>query len=224
MRRLKKATGVVGREAKHLARTFGRTFLRVGGVCAALSWVSLVVGALNEPQSDLSVPVLVLVAFVYSLFVGAQAGLVIAFVRVVWLMVGAAIVLPLVVVPLALYLSFWAFSGVLLEDARELVGAMGSAADKHEWLVAAVGPAARVGPAILVIALPLLAADLVVILVQPAVLWTLIKLVLGVGVAFLVGAVPSALFSIVALVGVWVRRMKKRDEARHAQHPGASAP
>jgi hypothetical protein len=207
-------------EASFLWRTFygpaKRTFWIVGGLMLAWVLVVIVSGDAGEFDGAADVIAWVLVAIGYSAYVGVCFGIAVGIVVVVWRTVGAWSFVPIVLVPACIALSLWAFSGLLQGQAVAFLDALRTAADEHEWAVAALGPAARVGPVILVIAAPLLLADVIALLIDPGVLWAFALLALEVFAALAVGALPALAVSFVLLLVAYVRRFRARHGLRGA--------
>ncbi len=155
----------------------------------------------------LAVPV---VAVVGGLYVGVFVAPAVGLTALVWRLVGAWIIVPLVVIPAGIGLALWGMSGVIEGRGDALWEALKLAASEQEWKVLAVGPAARAGPVILVIALPLLVIDLGILLLTPSVLLQLLALVLTVVLIIAAGAIPPTLLSTVLLSFSFVRRFKHR--------------
>ncbi len=200
-------------------RLFARAFFRTFGACvtlAALAVTAIVVrGKLADGESA-NFWVLVPLALGYGAFLGFWPGVVAGALRVAWVMSGPMLLVPLVLVPFAVSLCFWIFSGVLGGLAEDFWAALTAAGAEHEWLVAQIGPFARAGPIALVFALPLFLVDLGELLLDPGVLLALLVLLLGVSGVFLLGFIPSSAASAVAVIAGYVRRVRRRHRSSPA--------
>jgi len=194
-----------------MARAFFPPF---GVTVLLLALLYAVIVLFGETQPDApSKLVLVPAAFVFGAIVGVWPGVAIGGLRLSWRLVGAWTLLPLLLLPLALWLALWASGGWLTGLSEDILRALVAAGGEHEWLVLAVGPAARAGPVILVIALPLLVIDLGAILFDPPVLWSMFALVAAFGLVVALAVIPTALLSMLVLLRAYVVRLRARIEA-----------
>ncbi|MDQ3037865.1 MAG: hypothetical protein M3Y87_36055 [Myxococcota bacterium] len=208
---------VVG-ELRFVLGTFGRAFLRAGGVVTLLTlgWFSVSYLSSLTSDDDVARASLVTHVFVvgflvgYSLFLGAQGGLVLALPWTAWRLAGPWVLVPVLTIPVCVVLALvicWPLTdaaGRALWDAILVAGA------EHDWLVAELGPIARAGPIALLFALPLLVIDLGALMLDPWVLWQLLLLILALALALLLGLVPSGVVSLVAVTFGYVRRFVGR--------------
>ncbi len=210
---------IVKSELRLFVGTFWRGFWRTGLVVAvglALFFAYAIAtqeppeGAPAEESGALDFAILFVIAFFYALYVAFFPAVVAGIFWLAWKMAGPWILVPLVFIPLCVWLSLWAMGGVMAGEADELIAALGTAAGEHDWVTLKLGTAARAGPVILVIAIPLLIIDFGAILLTPSVLWALLTLVLWTAFAFALGFVPSAGFSLVVVTAAWVRRFLRR--------------
>lgn len=146
----------------------------------------------------------------YALYVGAIAGVLAAFVSLLWHAVGGWIVVPFILVPATMWLSVAIFDQFLVAQLHDLLAAAEAAALEHDWNVLAAGNAARAGPVMLVILLPLLLVDLGAIALEPSVLWEIGVLVFDVALVLALGTIPGALVSALVLAIAYVRRFRRR--------------
>jgi hypothetical protein len=146
----------------------------------------------------------------YALYVGVFAGLIAGAVSLLWRAVGWWIVVPFILVPATLWLSIAIFDQFLVAQLHDLLAAAEAAALEHDWNVLAAGKAARAGPVMLVILLPLLLVDLGAIALSPAVLWEIGVLVFDVALVLALGTIPGALVSALVLAIAYVRRFRRR--------------
>ena len=130
--------------------------------------------------------------------------------RLLWFMVGGWIALPFVAVPLCAWLAVWLLSDFLHSQLADVGNAMLEAGADHEWVTGSIGPAARIGPVILVVVLPLLVIDLGAIMLDPRVLWQIAIMALDVALVITLGAIVPLLASSVVLVAVYVGRFRRR--------------
>lgn len=206
---------VVRRELSFVFGTFRRASVRAGAVVALLTFVayaavyvrSLVQGELADLSLFAHVG-LVVVVVGHALVTGAMGGLLLAAPWTAWKLAGAWILVPLVAVPLNLVLAIVVCSPLTSAAGDAVVAALVAAGRAHDWQVAALGPAARAGPVILVFALPLLVIDLGAIVLDPSVLLQLGLLVLAWAFTLLLGVVPGGLFSLAAVTIGYVRRLR----------------
>ncbi len=204
------ATGsVLRRELARLWRAFWRgakrSFLVTFGVVTVWGlWVTL-----SDGTQEQSVVASVIVSVGAGTWMGLWAGVIFGLASMSWAMVGAWTLVPLATIPLAVYLGISAMSGVLFEQLHSIRDAAVQAGREHEWLVLSLGPAARAGPVILVVALPLLLIDLGAVALEPSVLWALFVLAVQAAVAVAIGFVPAVLLNAVVLLVVYVRRLRQ---------------
>jgi hypothetical protein len=186
-----------------------RGFVWVGGASLALMLYALVTGDI-ETSSAAEWLLVALVGFGYAVFLGGCAGLAFGVLRLLWFMVGGWIALPFVTVPLFAWLAVWLLSDFLYAQLADVGNAMLEAGADHEWVTGSIGPAARIGPVILVVALPLLVIDLGAIILDPRVLWQIAIMALDVGLVITLGAIVPLVASSIVLVAVYVRRFRRR--------------
>lgn len=207
---------ILKRETRFVLGAFFRPFFRVLLVAGLLIFL-LVMGAYvhsvvsNPQRSDQLQHVLSpVVALVYAVLWAGQLALVVATFWASWKLAGPWIVVPLITIPISLAIAFWLMSGLLEAAGAGVVAAMVQAGAEHEWEVGALGPAARIGPLILIIAIPLLLYDLGAILLDLNVLWNLLLLLLAFVGTLGLGLIPSSAVSIVAILYGFVRRFLER--------------
>ncbi|MCR9164601.1 MAG: hypothetical protein ACE37F_13825 [Nannocystaceae bacterium] len=203
--------GTFRSEAHFWWRSFWGPCKKAFVVCLVGFFLLSVADAVAASDADawLAVPVVALVGGAYiGVFVAPAVGLTV----LVWRLVGGWIIVPLVLIPVGVGLALWGMSGVIEGRGDALWAAVEAAASEQEWKVLALGPAARAGPLILFIALPLLVLDLGTLLLTPSVVLQLLALVGTVLLAAVVGAIVPTLVSTVVLSFSFVRRFK----ARHA--------
>ncbi len=189
-----------------------RGFLWVGGACLALMLYALVTGDI-ETSSATEWLIVALLALAYAMFLGGCAGLALGALRMLWFMVGGWVALPVVAVPLCAWLTVWLFYEFLIAQLADVGNAMIEAGADHVWVTGAIGPAARIGPVILVIALPLLVIDLGIIMLDPRVLWQIAIMAFDVALVITLGAIVPLLASSIVLLAVYVRRFRRRHAA-----------
>ena len=151
-----------------------------------------------------------LVGLGYAVFVGGVVGIGGGLAAMSWYAVGGWTVLPFVVVPLTLWGAIAVCDEWLHRQLTSLLDTAVEVAEAHEYKVLALGHAARIGPVILVIALPLLLLDLGAVVLHPKVLWEVFVLGLDVTVVLALGIIPGLLVSGVVLGVVWIRRFRRR--------------
>lgn len=151
-----------------------------------------------------------LVGVGYAVYVASIAGLVGALGTLLFRTVRAYALVPIVLIPATLWLSVRVFEGFLDAQLGDVFTALGVAARERPWLIAQIGPAARVGPVILIMAFPLLMIDLGALLLDPGVLWQLAILSLDVFFVVAIGTVPAAAVSLVALGVAYARGFRRR--------------
>lgn len=166
----------------------------------------------GELQTDgvVDLVVMLIVGTVYALYLGGIAGIFAGLSWVGWKTVGPWLFVPILLTPLTLWLSVRGLSGFLEAQADDLGAALVAAGAAHDWMVASLGAAARIGPPILIIALPLLLADFGIIVLQPAVLWELLVLAADVALVLCLGLIPAAMVSAVVLPLAYVSRYRRR--------------
>lgn len=207
---IRRALTAIRAELSLLAKAFFRT-LGATMLLAAIAVMALATkGSIADGKTAGDIAWLIPVALGYGAFVGFWPGIVAGSARVSWLMAGAWILVPLVLVPFAVGSCFWLFSGFLGSLGHDLWDALKAAGAEHEWLVAELGPAARAGPIALVFAAPLLVLDLGALALDPGVLLALLLLFLGTSAVFLLGFLPSAFVSSFALLAAYARRLRRR--------------
>ena len=192
-------------------RAFWKTTVIVSGLMFAHFLIDWIVG--GESVSFGNAVIIFFVMLAYDLIVGAHFGLIAGGLRVAWAMAGPFIAVPVILIPLSVALSFWLFGEILTDSAARLLASLAESGSEHDWLVAKLGPVARAGPVALVFALPLLAVDLVAVLLDVAVLFSLLFFLLLVSLAFLAGFIPSALISFAVLIAAYVVRFKRRHRS-----------
>ena len=201
-------------ELRLMARAFSRPFA-ITVLLFGLLYAIII--AFGETQPDApSKAILVPVAFLYGAFVGLWPGLVVGGLRLGWVLTGAWMVVPIVLVPLSVGTALWAASGLLEGLALDIGRAAMQAGAEHEWLAASVGRAAHAGPVILVIVLPLLLVDLGAIALDPQVLWAMTVLLLVFAGVVALAVFPSGLVSAIVLARAYVVRLRARMAARRA--------
>lgn len=200
-------------ELKFLLRTFiagaKKAFLITTALVVVFALVSMFRGEL-EVNGAMDAVVLVIVALGYGAYIGAIVGLVAGMGWLAWKTVGPWMLVPLLLTPLTVGLAFLGMWGLLEAQTSDVGAALYSAGAEHDWMVLALGPAARIGPPILIIALPLLVADLGLVVLSPSVLWELFVLAFDLCFVLAVGVLPALLCSAVVLPIAYVRRYRKR--------------
>lgn len=186
-----------------------RAFLITTALVVVFALVSMLRGEL-EVTGAADVVVMLLVALGYGAYVGAIVGLVAGSGWLAWKTVGPWMFVPLVLTPLSVGLALWGLWGLLEAQTLDVGSALRSAGAEHDWMVASLGPAARIGPPILIIALPLLVADLGLVVLTPNVLWELFVLAFDLCFVLGLGLLPALLCSAVVLPIAYVRRYRKR--------------
>ncbi|MEZ4431728.1 MAG: hypothetical protein R3F65_04900 [bacterium] len=209
--------GALRAELRHLARRFARAFgwtLMVGvGLLAMFFAHGVLTAPPNTAATGLS-PVLALpVAVAYSLFVAFFPALVVGLIALAWAAAGAAVLVPLVLIPLCLALAGWLSAELLADQTRAALAALTAAAGGHHWMVLGIGQAARIGPLVLVIALPLLVADLGLVVLDPGFLFELAVLAVELALITALALIPALLVSGVALSIGWWRGFRRRHAA-----------
>lgn len=189
-----------------------RGFLWVGGASLLLMLYALVTGDI-ETSSAAEWLLVALLSIGYAVFIGGCAGLALGTLRMLWFMVGGWLALPFVTVPLCAWLTVWLFYDFLIAQLADVGHAMIEAGADHEWVTGSIGPAARIGPIILVVALPLLVIDLGAIMLDPRVLWQVAIMAFDVGLVITLGAIVPLVLSSIVLVAVYVRRFRRRHAA-----------
>lgn len=201
-------------ELRHLARSFGRAFgwtLIVGVGLLALFFGHAVLTAPPSAAGTSLSPVLALpIALGYSLFVAFFPALVVGLIALAWAAAGAAVLVPLVLIPLCIALAGWLSADLLADQTRTALAALVAAAGDHDWMVLGIGPAARIGPLVLIIALPLLVADLGLVVLDPGFLFELAVLAVELALIVALALIPALLVSGVALSIGWWRGFRRR--------------
>jgi hypothetical protein len=199
-------------------RLMARAFLRPFAITVLLfGLVYATIIAFGETRPDApSKAILVPVAFGYGAFVGLWPGLVVGALRLGWVLTGAWMVVPIVLVPLSVGVALWAASGLLEGLAVDIGRAAAQAGAEHEWLAASVGGAAHAGPVILVILLPLLLVDLGAVALDPQVLWAMVVLLTAFAGVVALAVIPAGLVSALVLARAYVVRLRARMVARRA--------
>ncbi len=103
-------------------------------------------------------------------------------------------------------LALWLCSPLAGAAAAGVGDPIVPASGDREWPVESLGPAARIGPLVLVLAIPLLLARLGAVMLAPTVLLHFFLLIVALTFALLLGLVPSVLVSLVAIATGSVRR------------------
>jgi len=199
-------------------RLMARAFLRPFAITVLLfALIYAIIIAFGETKPDApSKAILVPVAFGYGAFVGLWPGLVAGGLRLGWVLTGAWMMVPIVLVPLSVAVALWAASGLLEGLALDIGRAAMQAGTEHEWLATSVGRAAHAGPVILVILLPLLLVDLGAIALDPRVLWAMIVLLSVFAGVVALAVIPAGLVSTLVLARAYVVRLRARMAARRA--------
>lgn len=205
-----RAWDIIRAEARAMARSFfvplGITMLVFG----ALFVVLVIIGHGGGGEDEVGLGTAIPMGFALGLFYGFWAGVIVGGLRLAWFLAGPWIAFPILVIPSAVALSLWAFSGILSGQVDGLFDALVEAGAEREWLIAQLGPAARIGPPILIVALPLLAVDLLGVLFDPHAIGALVTLLFTFAFAVLLAAVPTGLMSLAVLLVAYVRRVKRR--------------
>jgi len=230
---------VVLAELRFVVGTFAKALLRAwaGAACLiflvfAVSYVGSIASGRDTADTSLLIHLAVaLIAVGYSLFVGAQVGLALALPWTAWKLAGPWILVPLVTVPVSVVLGLWICSPLTGAAGEGVVDAIVRVSGDREWLVESLGPAARIGPLVLVLAIPLLLIDLGAVMLAPTVLLHFFLLILALTFALLLGLVPSGLVSLVAIATGYVRRFMRRHAetqtsaaASRESEPATAAP
>jgi hypothetical protein len=214
-----RATLAVGlAEVRFVLGTFRSAFVRAAGVVSILTFVafalayvsSLARGGELAGESLLTHAALALMVVGYSLFTGAQGGLLAAFAVTAWKLAGPWILVPLVTIPLFVLLGLWICSPLTSAAGETLVDEIVRSGGEHHWLVSDLGVAGRAGPIVLIFAIPLFVIDLGAVMLAPSVLFGLFVLILALTLGLLVGLVPSGIVSIAAITFGYVRRFARR--------------
>ena len=116
----------------------------------------------------------------------------------------------LLLISTAILVSFTAMSSILTEQLEVLASAIQQASKQHEWLLLKLDRLTRVGPIILIIAIPLLLLDLSFIVFDLAVFWHVIVLMLYFIGILLTGFIPSTILSTVLALLTYAKRFKPR--------------
>lgn len=216
---LRNSGSIVKAEVLHFLGLFWRTLWKTTAILGGLLFLKIFVGWLFDGrplESPADAFVFLFLMGVYAFVLAVQVGLLAAGFRVCWNMAGAFILVPVVLIPVSVAGSFWLFGGLLGDSAAKVLTALVESGAEHEWLIGKIGPAARIGPPVLILILPLLAVDLVALLFDVGVIWSLFVFLLLVAVAFLIGFVPSALASLTVVIAAYAKRFAARHKERLA--------
>ena len=147
-------------------RPFFKALLVIGLPLTLLCVYALVSGMLKGkiPNEALNWILALPVSLAYALTVAGPAAMGVAACVSAWKLAGPWILAPLILIPLALVLAFVLMSPVIGAAGVGLGAALIEAGAEHHWMVAQLGPAARIGPPVLILALPPLILDLGAIL------------------------------------------------------------
>jgi hypothetical protein len=209
-------SAVLRGEAEAIKQKALRAFVRGGLVSFVVlaAWFLWVV--FRGPQSGGSVVINAAVALGFAVFYGAALGLAAAVAVIAWHLFGAWLLLPIVLVPGFIWLSFSLGNGVAVGLLHDLLTAAGTAA-QHALASSHMLEGLRVGHAggpaallLLVVLLPYLALLLLKVLFAPAVLWVIIKLSAWLAFLLLAGLTAAAIISAPLLTFGMVRRVRKR--------------
>jgi len=203
-------------ELKFVVRTFiegaKKAFLTTTALVVVFTLLSMFRGEFDITGA-MDVVVLLIVAVAYGAYVGAFVGLVFGSLWLAWKTVGPWMFVPLLLTPLTVALAFWGMWGLLENQTIDVGAALLVAGAEHDWMLASLGPAARIGPPILIIALPILVVDLGLVVLTPGVLWELFVLAFDLCLVLAVGVFPALLCSAVVLPIAYVRRYRMRTKS-----------
>lgn len=200
-------------ELRRLGGAFWRGLWKTDLLLAGLMALALIVDVLQkDPGAITRDPVnalfMLVIGALYLVATAAVPGVFVGLFNMGRVAVGRWMLLPLILVPLSLFITLWLASDLLAARALAVVTAIGQAFRDHTWISASVGGAGHAGPVILVILLPLLLVDIGAALLDPGVFAAIAWLLLAVSAALLAGTVPAALASSVVLIGVYLRRVR----------------
>lgn len=169
-----------------------------------------------EPPLTLKLLMIAGVAISYALHIGLVAG----FLSVLWRLVGPWIVLPIILIPAAVILSLWLFSGWLAGQGKNTADGFVQSVEKHKFptaqnaagaiLKAAHGSGAGGLAVVGLLLLPFLAVDAVPVLTDPIFIVPFTKFLGAVALVTLLGLAPSCLVSLLVLMLAVINRMRAR--------------
>ena len=172
-------------------------FLRTFGVAwLALAIVLLVYAIVTSPSGFKGagdVALTLVVGLVMMLFYAFWPAVAVASIRVIYRLVGMAAFVPIPVVGLGLALSFWLFGGWLGDLLRGVFASLTN-----------VGPCgAHAGGPVALFCLG------VAVLGSPSGIWALVKLLLGLSLVVVLGALPGIVLFVILVVRAVVVRLRK---------------
>lgn len=153
-------------------------------------------------------PLLWVVLLGYCLVTSFFLSLVVGFLRLAWHIAGWWIILIILLWPLMFKLVFWMLQGTLASEIANIKAILYAKAIATDWLD--IGPAARIGPLILVILLPLLAVKALGILFSPSVLASIAIYLLTVFAGLILSLFPSIILTFIIFTIRIGGRIKKR--------------
>lgn len=186
-------------------RMFWKSWLIVTAILFILGLIAI---ARDSGASGLANPLLWVVLLGYCLFAALFVGLFVGFLRVAWHIAGWWLILILIFIPLGFKLVFWLMSGTLASELAAIKSALIARSAATDWLD--IGPAARIGPIILVILLPLLAVKAIGVLFHPSVLGMVAIYVITVLVGLILSLLPSFILTFIIFTIRIGGRIKKR--------------
>lgn len=199
-------------ETKRLVRDSWGAFWRTA---AYLSPVLLILGGVflflsrdpNAPWYDHLLVFAILVGYVvvWAFWLGVTA----MTVRIVWRILGRAVLLPLVAVPLSVVLCLWLARGGIAAVAGDVGQAFEQSVEAH-GIEKPQGALHMGGGPFLVLLLPTLLMHYAPAIFDPAVLGQLALLLLFLALVILAGAIPATLGSLAILSRSLWRRWRER--------------
>gem|GEM_PF-5231238 len=175
----------------------------------SFAWASYAFMYGAEVESYVVVIIVLTLYSAYLSFFGALFGSVI---WTSWKLTGPWTFIGLGAIPLTIALAFYLGSDAVLWQYDHLKDAVIQSGQEHEWRILDLGAGARAGPIALIFGAPLLLLDLMSVAFDLGVFLQVLGLMAMIAVIFLMGFLPSAVFSLVVMTVAYVRKFSQRHD------------
>lgn len=198
-------------ELKESWLVFWKAFWKSTAVITVLLFiVSLLYFVRESGTMELKNPIFLIVLFGYCIATSGLVGLILGFFRLAWHIAGWWIIPIILFIPISYKLVFWLLQGTLRNEIETIKTILITRAASTDWLDFDIGPAARIGPVLLVIILPLLAGKALGVLFHPSVLYRVIVYILTVLFGLFITFLPSLGLTLIVFTLNIGRRIKNR--------------
>jgi hypothetical protein len=216
-------------ECKGLGLVFWQIFWRVTVGSALIIFLVLAILVFvvhsqgsppGEPRERPPLIGLLIILFGFSLYYALWLGLLAGGAAVLWRLVGAWIIVPVIFIPATVVVSIWLSSNWLTSEGLDVLDALAKSAEvkgfpETQKAVQGMGKVIHAGGGevlaiFLVLLSPFLVVDAFWILCDPGFLWQFVQFVLAFVLVLTLGLVPSSLLSMILLWHSFAKRLRVR--------------